>query len=27
MGDSVGGSSGETIDGKYSHLVFIHSKE
>ena len=27
MGDSVGGSSGEVIDGKYSHLVFIRSKE
>jgi hypothetical protein len=27
MGDSVGGSSGEAIDGKYSHLVFIRSEE
>jgi len=27
MGDSVGGSSGEAIDGKYSHLIFTPSKE
>ena len=27
MGDGVGGSSGELIDGKYSHLGFVLSKE